>query len=144
MNHRQGKIDLHVHYLPQAYREALLVHGGGDQDRFPTPDWNPEMHLQFMDAMGIATAMLSVSSPHLNFGDDAAARVLARQANEEGADLVRKYPKRFGLLASLPLPDTQASIAEIGYALDTLGADGFTVPTNACGVYLGDPRLTRS
>ncbi len=141
MNHRQGKIDLHVHYLPRAYREALLTHAGADRDKFPTPDWDPELHLQFMDAMGIATAMLSVSSPHLNFGDDAAARVLARQANEEGADLARKYPRRFGLLASLPLPDVQACIAEIGYALDTLSADGFTMPTNARGVYLGDERL---
>lgn len=141
MSTLEGTIDLHVHYLPRAYREALLTHAGAERDRFPTPDWNPEMHLAFNEAMHIATAMLSVSSPHLNFGDDAAARVLARQANEEGAEVARKYPGRFGLLASLPLPDADGSIAEIAYALDTLQADGFTVPTNACGVYLGDPRL---
>lgn len=136
-----GKIDLHVHFLPQAYREALLHNSGADQDKFPTPAWNPEMHLEFMAAMDISTAMLSVSSPHLNFGDDAAARILARKANEEGAAVVREYPGRFGLLASLPLPDPMGSIAEIVYAIDTLNADGFTLPTNACGVYLGHPTL---
>lgn len=141
MSNLEGKIDLHVHFLPQAYRDTLLKHSGADQDKFPTPDWNPEMHLKFMQAMHIATAMLSVSSPHLNFGDDAVARVLARQANEEGAELLRKYPGRFGLMASLPLPDNDGSLAEIDYAIDTLHADGFTVPTNARGVYLGDHRL---
>lgn len=141
MNNPEGKIDLHVHYLPRAYREALSRHGGSDQDKFPTPDWNPELHMEFMETMNIATAMLSVSSPHLNFGDDAEARTLARQANEEGAELMRKYPGRFGLLASLPLPDVDGSIEEISYVLDTLHADGFTVPTNAHKVYLGDPRL---
>jgi predicted TIM-barrel fold metal-dependent hydrolase len=141
MNNQDGKIDLHVHYLPRAYREAIAWHGAAQQDKFPTPDWNPELHLEFMEAMNIATAMLSVSSPHLNFGDDAEARNLARQSNEEGAELVRKDPKRFGLLASLPLPDVDGSIEEIDYALDSLHADGITMPTNAREVYLGDPRL---
>ena len=32
-------------------------------------------------------------------------------------------------------------VAELGYAFDTLGADGVIVETNAHGVYLGDQRL---
>jgi 6-methylsalicylate decarboxylase len=135
------KIDMHVHYLPQAYREALLNSGEKNPDGLTTPEWNPEMHLEAMKHLGISTAMLSISSPHINFGDRNAAKILARRVNEDGAELVRKYPDRFGLLASLPLPDIENSIEEIHYAIDILHADGFTLPTNTRGVYLGDPCL---
>ncbi|WP_019910210.1 amidohydrolase family protein [Paenibacillus sp. HW567] len=136
-----AKIDLHSHYLPQAYREALLQFCGPHPDGFPTPAWSPDIHLETMDDLGIAASILSLSSPHIHFGDSSAARDLARIANEEGAELVRKYPGKFGLLASLPLPDIPYSIAEIQYALDVLHADGFTLPTNVLGVYLGNPGL---
>jgi 6-methylsalicylate decarboxylase len=135
------KIDMHVHYLPQAYREALLNSGEKNPDGLATPEWNPEMHLEAMKHLGISTAMLSISSPHINFGDRNAAKILARRVNEDGAELVRKYPDRFGLLASLPLPDIENSIEEIQYAVDILRADGFTLPTNTRGVYLGDTSL---
>ncbi|AKG34869.1 amidohydrolase family protein [Paenibacillus durus] len=135
------KIDLHAHYLPQAYKKALLNCGENNPDGFPTPAWSPEMHLEAMDHLGITTSMLSLSSPHINFGDKNAAKALARIANEDGAELVRKYPGKFGLFASLPLPDIEHSIAEIQYATDVLNVDGFTLPTNTLGVYLGNSCL---
>lgn len=136
-----SKIDMHVHYLPQAYRKALLTRGEKKPDGYPTPEWNPEVHLEVMKHLGISTSMLSISSPHINFGDKNAAKILARKVNENGAKLVRKYPNQFGLLASLPLPDIGNSIEEIQYAMDVLHADGFALPTNTLGVYLGDPCL---
>lgn len=136
------KIDLHVHYLPQAYTEALFdYYGETNPDGFPTPAWNPEKHLQFMEHLGITTSMLSLSSPHINFGDKKATKILARKVNEDGAELVNKYPHQFGLMASLPLPDVEDSIAEIRYAIDVLHVDGFALPTNTRGIYLGSPCL---
>ena len=38
------------------------------------PTWSAEEHLGLMDRWGVATAMLSISSPGTHFGDDAAAR----------------------------------------------------------------------
>lgn len=135
------KIDMHVHYLPQAYRKALLARGEKNPDGYPTPEWNPEAHLEAMKHLGISTSMLSISVPHINFGDKNAAKILARKVNEDGAELVKKYPDQFGLLASLPVPDIKDSIEEIQYALGDLHADGFALPTNTLGVYLGAPCL---
>lgn len=132
------KIDFHVHYLPDAYKKALLSCGAKNPDGFPTPAWSPEEHLEAMDHLGIATSMLSLSSPHINFGDRNATKALARNVNEYGAELVKKYPGRFGLFASLPLPDVENSIAEIQYAINILHADGFALPTNSRGVYIGN------
>lgn len=141
-NDDNAKIDMHVHYVPQAYREALLAnYGEKEPDGFPTPEWSPEIHLEFMNKLGITTTMLSITSPHINFGDDNAAKILARKVNEDGAEVVKKYPGRFGLLASLPLPNVEDSLEEIRYAMDALQVDGFTLPTNSQGVYLGDPSL---
>ena len=41
----------------------------------------------------------------------------------------------------LPLPDVDASLNELSYALDVLGLDGVLAFTNSNGVYLGDPAL---
>ena len=64
----------------------------------------------------VGTAVLSVSSPGAHFGHDAAARALARQVNEFGAGVARKYPDRFGHFASLPLPDVDGSLASCARA----------------------------
>ena len=45
------------------------------------------------------------------------------------------------VLLALPLPDVDGALAEIDYALGTLGLDGVLLLTNANGVYLGDSRL---
>lgn len=135
------KIDMHVHYIPETYRRELELKVEGDPDGVPTPEWNVETHLEMMEHLGIATTMLTLSSPHLNFGDPEAAKKVARKSNEEGAKIALKYPNKFGLIASLPLHNVKDSIEEIKYSLDVLNADGFAFPTNALGVYLGDPCL---
>lgn len=70
MNSTKSKIYIHVDYLPKAYRGALLKNPGANPDRFPTLEWNPEAHPEFMDAMHIATSIISVSSPHLSLADN--------------------------------------------------------------------------
>ncbi|MEU6340947.1 amidohydrolase family protein [Streptomyces sp. NPDC046977] len=134
-----GAIDVHAHYITPSYRRALVAAGHTRPDGMPAiPEWSPESALALMDATGVATAMLSVSSPGVSFGDAAARAALARTVNTEGAAVAAEHPGRFGLLASLPLPDVRAALAELGYALDVLGADGVILLTNYSGVYLGD------
>jgi predicted TIM-barrel fold metal-dependent hydrolase len=132
-------IDVHAHFLPPGYREALVANGHAEPDGFPIlPTWSAEAHLAMLDRVGIRTAMLSVSSPGVAFGENASA--WARRVNEAGTATVRDHPGRFGLFASLPLPDVDAALAELTYAFDTLKADGIALLTNVGGVYLGDER----
>jgi predicted TIM-barrel fold metal-dependent hydrolase len=58
-----------------------------------------------------------------------------------GARMVTDHKGRFGLFAVLPLPDIDASLKEIGYALDTLKADGVGMLTSYGDVWLGEKRL---
>lgn len=138
------RIDVHSHYLPEKYRSALAAAGHAKPSGMPgIPAWSVEQHVGMMDRMGIEAAILSISAPGLHFGDDAAARELARYCNEEGAKATQAYPKRFGMFASLPLPDVEGSLKELTHAFDVLHADGVVLESNHNGVYLGDRRLDR-
>ncbi|WP_037568978.1 amidohydrolase family protein [Phaeacidiphilus oryzae] len=134
--------DVHAHFVTAGYVAAARAAGVQHPDGMPGwPEWSVEQHLDLMDRGGIGKSYLSVSSPGVHFGDDTAARALAREVNEFGAGVRAERPERFGQFASLPLPDVEGARAEAGYALDVLGADGVIVESNHHGVYLGDPRL---
>lgn len=135
-------IDVHAHLLPDFYVQQATAAGHAHPDGMAGwPPWSVAAHLDLMDRNGIETAMLSMSSPGVHFGDDKAARLLARQVNEYTAELTRDHPGRFGNFASLPLPDVDGSLEEIGFAFDELDADGVALLTHTHGVYLGDRRL---
>lgn len=135
-----GLIDVHAHFLPSWYVYLAREHGHDVPDGMPTwPDWDAETHIAFMDERHISRSLLSLSSPGVALSADIDLAALARRVNEDGAAEVARRPDRFGLLASLPLPDVDAALAELEHALDSLDADGVVLPTNAAGVYLTDP-----
>jgi 6-methylsalicylate decarboxylase len=133
-------IDVHHHLSPPAYIADLKKSHVGLP---PTLEWTPEKSLADMDASGVATAILSITTPGVRFGDhdDAAAADLARACNEYGAKLIADHGRRFGMFAALPLPAVDATLKEIEYALDTLKFDGVGMFTSYGNKWLGDPSL---
>ena len=136
------RIDVHHHILPPDYVETV-----GDDRIGPlilsgkTPEWTPEMSIEAMDRNGIATSITSISAPGLWFGDSDETRRLCRDCNDYADRLRRDFPGRFGMFANLPLPDVDASMAEIKYALDDLKADGIGLLTSYGDRYPGDPEF---
>ena len=136
-----GRIDVHAHCVPPELKAAVAASAPLFRG---FAAWSVPSALEMMDRQGIATAMLSMAFSGGLFGDAddvAAARRLARSSNEVEAEAIRSHPDRFGGFACLPLPDVDGALAEIDYALGTLGLDGVILLTNANGVYLGDSRL---
>jgi predicted TIM-barrel fold metal-dependent hydrolase len=133
-----GLIDVHHHLAPPAYIPELVKRNTNQR---PLIEWTPEKTLETMDQAGISTSILSISEPGVWFGDDAEARRIARETNDWGAALMQRYPGKFGLFASLPIPDIDASLKEIAYAYDTLKADGICMMTSYGGKYLGDASM---
>lgn len=136
------RIDIHHHALPPDYVRAigsdrigrLLVSG-------KTPTWTPQHSIEAMDRNGIEKAITSLSAPSLWLEDLDRTRSLTREFNEFGARIRDDYPRRFGLFASLPLPDIEGALREIAYALDELKADGVSILTNYGGKYPGEPEF---
>ena len=96
-----------------------------------------------MRTANITKSIVSISSPgvHLSSADADFNKQLCQQCNDFANDLVVRHPTKFGFWASLPLPDVESSLAEIGRVLDGMNAVGFVMETNHHGVYLGDPLL---
>jgi predicted TIM-barrel fold metal-dependent hydrolase len=130
------RIDVHHHLSPPDYIAEL---GPKKMLAPPTANWTPQKSLDDMDRAGVATSMLSITTPGLWFGDDQSARRLARACNDYAAKLVVGHPKRFGLFVALPLPDVEGSLREIEYGLDQLKADGVGLFTSYGDKWLGDP-----
>jgi predicted TIM-barrel fold metal-dependent hydrolase len=133
-------IDLHQHVIPDFYWEASNEDGNLAGGINP-PRWTLDGAIAYLDEAGIDVAVPSISAPGVHFGDDAAARVLARRVNEYLAGIKRDRPDRFGGFAAVPLPDVDGSLEAIEYAFDVLELDGVSLMTNAGGSYLGDSRF---
>jgi 6-methylsalicylate decarboxylase len=134
-------IDIHHHHYPP----ELVAQMNASQAKRGLPPvnpafWTPEKSLAQMDASGITTSVLSLSSPyHIWFdADPKAIPALARACNEFAVKMIRDHPSRYGFFAALPMPDVDASLKEVAYAFDTLHADGIGLPTSFGDRWPGD------
>ena len=143
-NEKDQMIDVHAHFTTPRYVEAAKAAGYREADGMPEsfwPQWAVESQIELMEKAGIEKSYLSISSPGVHFGHDAAARALTREVNDAGAEIVAANPSRFGLFASLPVPDVEGSLLELARAYEELNADGVVVLSNSRGMYLGNPAL---
>ena len=132
---RPYRIDTHHHIASPGFIAEITARKTGQR---ALQEWTPEKAIDAMDKTGVATAITSTSEPGVWFGDEAAARHLARECNDYAARVMADHPGRIGIFATLPLPDVDGSLREIEYALDTLKADGVCMMTSYRGKYLGD------
>lgn len=85
-----------------------------------------------MDAAGISMAALSINDPGPErFGKDSVA--MAIFLNDFIADVVRRHPRRFFGLATLPLLDPDATLKEFDRAINRLGMKGILLYSNING-----------
>jgi len=119
-----------VHYHIGQRRRANAT-GKSKTGRFG--DWTPEAAIEDMDHGGVAVGMLSAAA--------GGGLPQPRVWNETAAKLASDFPGCFGLLAALPMADTDASLKEIEYSTDALKADGFGIITSYGDAWLGDPKF---
>ena len=131
----QGVIDVHSHVITPEFVSAIKNEGRLMDEGFPLPKYDVESHLKWMNEAGVETSILTLAAPQPS------SAAVVRETNEAAARIKQEHTGRFLFCAALPLPDVDAAIREVKYALDTLGADGIKLATNVQGQYLGAPEL---
>jgi predicted TIM-barrel fold metal-dependent hydrolase len=132
----RDRIDIHHHLFAPAYVAELAK---VNQAPPIVRGWSVARTLDDMEKAGVATSILSVTTPQVSFTDAANARRIARESNEWTARLAQDHPGRFGQFAMLPMQDTDGALREVEYALDVLKADGIGLLTSYGDKWLGHP-----
>lgn len=155
-------IDVHAHLFPQSAVEAVRRHRDwfgvevaqtpngrpvatldGREIAFGSPRHveTPEERLVRMDDALIDRQIVSLLPPLFQYGRNGSERAAAlRAVNDEIAEMIRRHPHRFGGLAALPLPDTDAAIEELERTA-RLGFQGVAIGTHVNGENWDTDRL---
>jgi 6-methylsalicylate decarboxylase len=131
---RADRIDIHHHVFSPAYVAELAK---ANQAPPIVRNWSVSKTLDDMAKAGIATSMLSVTTPQVSFTDAANAKRIARESNEWTAKLAQDNKGKFGSFAMLPMQNMDDALHELAYALDVLKADGIGLLTSYGDKWLG-------
>jgi len=151
-------IDFHNHYYPPVYMEALKA--GASNVRVTTDgQGNPCLHYpgdyniavrghrdidyreQVLIEQGVDTQVVTLTTPGTHVESPANAARLASLVNDAFASGVAAKRGRFAALATLPLNDPRASVAELERACRQLGMRGAMLFSNVNGTALSDQRF---
>jgi aminocarboxymuconate-semialdehyde decarboxylase len=95
-----------------------------------------------MDEQGVDVQVVSIHTPLFGYDlDPSQGRELARDVNNEIADMTRQWPQRFAGLATLPVQDVAASVEELDRAIHVLGLKGAELDTVVNGLNWDEPQF---
>jgi aminocarboxymuconate-semialdehyde decarboxylase len=151
-------VDFHNHYYPPEYVDALrtsesvvkvtydddgnpCVHYPGDYNILVPGHRDIEYRREVLEQQGVTTQLLTFTTPGVHVEPPRLAIRLAREINDAFARVARKSHGRFSALATLPLNDPAASVAELERAMKELRLPGAMVFSNVNHVALADERF---
>ena len=151
-------IDVHNHFYPPEYLDALrhgdsvvrvtiddsgnpCVHYPGDYNVAVRGHRDIAYRAEVLARDGVDTQIISLTTPGTHVEEPRRAVRLAKLVNDAFATIVRERGPRFAALATLPLCDPAASVAELRRAVEELGFPGAMLFSNVNGVALADSRF---
>ena len=151
-------VDFHNHYYPPEYVNALTtavsavrvtydedanpcVHYPGDYNILVPGHREIEYRQRVLDEHGVDTQVLTFTTPGVHVEKPELSVSLAKMINDAFARVVDERKKRFTALATLPLNDPAASVAELERAMKELHLPGAMVFSNVNHVALADERF---
>jgi aminocarboxymuconate-semialdehyde decarboxylase len=132
-------IDVHAHWFPPAIVEQF----DRRLERVVWPEHTGDLaaRIDEQDADGVQLQIIGLGHNQPYDSDAAAAQHCARFANDLYAEAASRFPGRLGVFGAIPLPHTEAAVAEAIRCLDDLNFAGIGVGTTATGRSLDDPAL---
>jgi 5-carboxyvanillate decarboxylase len=94
-----------------------------------------------MDASGIDVQLLLLTAPGVQVFSAGKAKSLAASSNDQLAEVIRKYPKRFAGLAAIAPQNPSAAAKELERGMKKLGLKGAVINSHTKGEYLDNPKF---
>jgi aminocarboxymuconate-semialdehyde decarboxylase len=151
-------IDVHNHFYPPEYLDALkagdsavkltidaegnpCVHYPGDYNVAVRGHRDIAYRQGVLEKEGVDTQIITFTTPGTHVENAERAARFARMVNDAYAKIIKERGPRFAALATLPLNDPAASVAELNRAMTKLEFPGAMVFSNVNGVALADARF---
>lgn len=142
-------IDVHNHVTPRRFRDAVAGGGTwhtltGEVGELHIPKFSiaAEDRIAEMDELGVDIHVLTVNAGFFKYElDPQVTKVIARECNEEIAEMMHAHPDRFTGLATVPMQDVPLAIAEMKFAMAELGYRGITINDHVAGQMLDEPQF---
>ncbi len=141
------KIDIYNHVMPPAYLALVNQHGKepGMVKRMNSLRllWDMPARVEMLNTWPEVQQVitLAVPSPEMLGGPNESPGY-ARVANEGMAQICRQWPHKFpAFVASLPMNNPTAALAEMDHAINVLGARGVQILSNVNGRPLDAPDI---
>ena len=156
----RGAVDVHAHFFPERFVKAINEQGGppgvsfdlskpdapifiigGNRIPIDTTYWNLEERIKRMDAQGVQTHALSLTTPFVYWASAERGAELARLVNDSMVEAHTAYPGRFVGCATLPLQAPELAVKELDRLAGSRAIRGAYMPTSFAGKELSDPSL---
>ena len=140
-------IDIHAHLTPQRFQNAVLNgndwHGMTSEEGElfnPRNAWTPEQRIADMDSLGMDVQVVTTNVSFYKYDQEVdVAKAIARDCNDEIAEMMQAYPDRISGLANVPMQDANAAIEEMDHAMNVMGFKGVMINDHVNEVTLDDP-----
>jgi aminocarboxymuconate-semialdehyde decarboxylase len=156
----RGPVDVHAHFFPERFVRAINEQGGppGVSFDLSKPDapifvigggripidvtyWDLGARIKRMDAQGVTTHALSLTTPFVYWAPAERGAELARLVNDSMVEAHTAYPGRFVGCATLPLQAPDLAVKELDRLAGSRAIRGAYMPTSFAGKELSDPSL---
>jgi aminocarboxymuconate-semialdehyde decarboxylase len=143
-------IDFHAHWTPMRYRKAVEESGkwyniGPETGELYNSGFAMTLdeRVADMDALGVDMQVLSPTDGFYQYDNDLQTTIsVARECNEELAEIAEARPTRFLTIGTLPMQDTAAAVAGLEHAMRELGLTGVMIGDHVNGATYDEDRFT--
>jgi aminocarboxymuconate-semialdehyde decarboxylase len=142
-------IDLHAHVTPQRFQAAIRATGewhGLDArtGELEVPGFRraTDERLTDMDALGVDIQAISPNADFYQYDNDpTTTSLIARECNDEIAEMCADHPDRFVGLATVPMQDVPAAVKELERVMLDLRFKGAMVNDHVNGRTFDEPEF---